>query len=961
MTTRQLRASVAVVALAAGVLSVGLLVRLWSAGGAGGAGVSPKVAVAGGLVPHVPADVTRLGSVPGAQSVHFDLTLAGQDPAGLAAEVAAVSTPGSPAYRHYLTSSQFAAAFGPSAAEVAQVTSALQSEGLRVGVPLVGSSLLPVQGSASVVSSALGTPLESVRLPAGGTSFVNTAAPQVPASVAHDVVGVVGLGGLAQEHAMEVHQPDQLAVPSGGGGAAVAGHEEVAHAAGPQACGSAAAAAGSTSYTSTQLSNDFGLSQLFGQGRTGIGQTIGIVEFEQFANSDINTFMSCYGLSNPIHTVTVDGPVGGPPGGSSESALDIELAAVNAPSAQIIVYEAPNEESDAASLDLFNRIASDDAAQVVTTSWGICEALNAPGDATAESGIFSRMAAQGQTMIAASGDAGSEDCFPTEQSNTALAVDDPGVQPDVISAGGTSFVGGSINTQSVWNDCLGQPFVTGCSNPRNSGAGGGGYSELWVRPQWQPAASGSGTDPCGQPAGCRSVPDLSGPADPNHGVVAYFGGFGGWTVYGGTSAVAPTDAGLFADTDQGCTNPIGMVGPTLYAADNPSTFTDVTTGNNDFTDTNGGNFVAKGGYDAATGLGTPQDQNLAIALQGGSGCPSVANLSSHAGPLDNGAAITIFGGGLASATQVTFGPAGPGVILTRTETALTVLPPSPQTASCVDVTVTNPLGLSPVNVLDRYGFAGATNCAGSGYRFVASDGGIFAFGSAPFNGSTGGTTLNKPIVGMAGTPSGDGYWLVASDGGIFAFGDAQFYGSTGSIHLNKPIVGMAATPNGLGYWLVASDGGIFTFGNAHFYGSTGSLHLNKAIVGMAATPDGHGYWLVASDGGIFTFGDASFYGSTGGIALNKPIVGMASTSGGNGYWLVASDGGIFAFGNANFFGSTGALNLNQPIVGMASSTDGAGYWLVAADGGIFAFGDATFYGSTGSIRLNKPIVGMSAV
>jgi photosystem II stability/assembly factor-like uncharacterized protein len=84
-------------------------------------------------------------------------------------------------------------------------------------------------------------------------------------------------------------------------------------------------------------------------------------------------------------------------------------------------------------------------------------------------------------------------------------------------------------------------------------------------------------------------------------------------------------------------------------------------------------------------------------------------------------------------------------------------------------------------------------------------------GNAGFHGSTGGSPLNKPIVGMASTPDGGGYWLVASDGGIFSFGDAGFHGSTGGSPLNKPIVGMASTPDGGGYWLVASDGGIFSF------------------------------------------------------------------------------------------------------------------------------------------------------
>jgi hypothetical protein len=63
------------------------------------------------------------------------------------------------------------------------------------------------------------------------------------------------------------------------------------------------------------------------------------------------------------------------------------------------------------------------------------------------------------------------------------------------------------------------------------------------------------------------------------------------------------------------------------------------------------------------------------------------------------------------------------------------------------------------------------------------------------------------------------YWLVASDGGIFTFGTAIFYGSTGNLHLNAPIVGMASTPDGQGYWLVGSDGGVFAFGDAGFHGS----------------------------------------------------------------------------------------------------------------------------------------------
>ncbi len=911
-------------------------------------------------VPPVPAGAARLGSAPSGQVLTLDVALAGQDPTGLEQAVAAVSTPGSPDYRHYLTAAQYAAEFGPSPAEVAQVSSVLRGEGLRVGTPGPGSILLPVSGTAAVVSAAFGTPLESVQAPDQARALVNTASPQVPASLAGAVTGVVGLDGLFREHSMS--RPAGAPVTGTAGGTAGQGHDLVSHASTPQACSSASFAAATEAgvYTSTQMSSIFGLDQMFAQGRTGIGQTIAVVEFEQYLQSDFGSFQSCYGLSNPIRNVLVDGGAAGPAAGAGEAALDTELAAANAPSASLVVYEAPNN-NDAQAFDLFDRIASDDTAQVVTTSWGDCEHDIPAADLQTENGIFARMALQGQTVIAASGDAGSEDCYPTD-GTTRLAVDDPGSQPDVVSAGGTTMTSASASSQTVWNDCYSAGVNhPACADPR-LGAGGGGYSAEWPRIPNQPPATGSGPDfdPCNDSAGCRSVPDISYPSDPSAGaVVAYFDGT--WTGFGGTSVAAPTNAGLFADTNQGCSRRLGRVAPALYAAAGGSsaTFTDIASGNNDFTDSHGGEFQSGPGYDAASGLGTPVDENLSLALQGADGCPSVSSVSPDTGPISGGAAITISGGGFANATAVTFGSVGAGQILSQSDTSITVVPPNAFGPLCVDVTVANSQGVSATSSADQYGYGGDLNC-GQGYRFVASDGGIFDYGAAGFWGSTGSLHLNAPVVGMAVTPSTDGYWMVASDGGIFDYGDARFYGSMGGKPLNKPIVGMASSPDGGGYWLVASDGGIFNFGDAPFDGSAGSTHLNKPIVGMAATADGGGYWLVASDGGIFAYGDALFHGSTGSLALNSPVVGMAAAPGGSGYWLVASDGGIFDFGTAGFFGSAGSLRLNKPVVGMATTPDGGGYWLVAADGGIFTYGDAGFYGSAGGMALNRPIVGMSS-
>jgi hypothetical protein len=120
-----------------------------------------------------------------------------------------------------------------------------------------------------------------------------------------------------------------------------------------------------------------------------------------------------------------------------------------------------------------------------------------------------------------------------------------------------------------------------------------------------------------------------------------------------------------------------------------------------------------------------------------------------------------------------------------------------------------------------------------------------------------------------------GYWLSASDGGIFTFGPgASFFGSTGSIKLNKPIVGMAGTPDSGGYWEVASDGGIFAFGDAGFFGSAANGNI-VPVVGMAATKTGMGYRVVRADGSVLSFGNA---GSGGGLtgSLTAPIVGITT-------------------------------------------------------------------------------------
>ena len=228
-----------------------------------------------------------------------------------------------------------------------------------------------------------------------------------------------------------------------------------------------------------------------------------------------------------------------------------------------------------------------------------------------------------------------------------------------------------------------------------------------------------------------------------------------------------------------------------------------------------------------------------------------------------------------------------------------------------------------------------------GYRIVNEAGALTHEGDAT---AFTAAAANFPVVGMASAPTGQGAWVAASDGGVFAYGTAGFHGSLGAVHLNAPVVGIAPTPTGQGYWLVASDGGVFSFGDATFHGSLGAVHLNAPISGMAATPDGLGYFLTASDGGVFAFGTAHFAGSLGSVLLNAPIVGMAAGLHG-GYWLVGSDGSVFAFG-VPFAGSLGGVHLNAPVSAIATTSTGHGYWLLGSDGGIFTFGDAHFFGAS---------------
>jgi hypothetical protein len=551
---------------------------------------------------------------------------------------------------------------------------------------------------------------------------------------------------------------------------------------------------------------------------------------------------------------------------------------------------------------------------VISSSWTSCEPGTGMGSSyyQAEEALYEEAATQGQTVLVAAGDDGSEGCLSETQSKD-LAVDDPASAPMVTAVGGTAS-DTPTGSQYVWNsraaapsNCLG----TGCSV---NGAGGGGASTIWPRPGYQPASLPQSTACTLGTQGCRELPDISALAgDPYAQYCSsnVCNAFGNWTGFGGTSLAAPSWGAAVLLSEPSCPTKIGFLNPLLYSE--PTDLAGaVTSGDNDLTGTSSGLYQASpaGGYSMAAGLGYLGGADLTTGALCGPG---------------------------AAAGQGASGSRPSGTTTGTTPTG-TNTPPPPTTRACAgpaDVAVTgSPRALAAAE--------GTARCAG--YWIVTGTGDVAAFGRAVNYGSENAAGPNVPIVAIAATPDYHGYWLLGGDGSIFPFGDAKSFGPRHSLQLNSPAVGMAVTPDGEGYWIVAGDGGVFAFGDAHFYGSMAGKHLNKPVIGIAATTTGRGYLLVASDGGLFCFGDATFDGSMASTPLTSPVVAVTAGAKGDGYRLVATDGGIFTFG-APFYGSLGGSPPPAPITDMAPAVGGGGYYLLDSAGQVYAYGNAPYLGN----------------
>jgi subtilase family serine protease len=604
-------------AILAGVALAASVVVTASPAVAAPAGTSPV-----GTAPVLPAQAVVEDNVAPTAPLQLTVALRPRDEAGLAALARSVSIPGSPTYRQFLAPGEFGPRFGPTDATIAEVRQALTNAGLQPGALSANRLAISVTTTAGAAARAFGVHFHHVRLPSGRVAFANDAAPRLAAVAAPAIAGIIGLDNLALDH------PDWRApttpapttspatptppapAPTVPGASPTAPHLAAALT-GPQPCSAAVNAGGAWGgYTANQLSQAYSFGGLYAKNVFGAGVTIAVYELAAYNRNDVAAFQACYGTTAQVTDILVDGGPNAADGGGIEVELDIEGIVSMAPKANVAVYLGPNGSG---TYDVYNRIVSDDTAAVISTSWGNCEAARTAAHLAQENTLFQQAAVQGQTVVASSGDGGSEDC----SGSTALGVDDPSAQPFVTGVGGTNLTAlGPKPTEGVWNEAVQQ-----------IGAGGGGISRAWQMPAAQHGTgvvnSYSSRTPCNSPVGtvCRQVPDVSASADPMSGYMIYYtgseSGSAGWQSIGGTSAAAPLWAALAALADQNCACSLGFLSPALYnaAAAAPASFNDVTTvGNNDYLNAHSGAYPTSAGYDMATGLGTPAATALAAQL-----------------------------------------------------------------------------------------------------------------------------------------------------------------------------------------------------------------------------------------------------------------------------------------------------------------------------------------------------------
>ena len=479
--------------------------------------------------------------------------------------------------------------YGADPADATHVADVLGRYGLTVTEFQIASRRLKVSGMVAAMMAAFGTTLTEVTSehPDGSGSVTHryrTGGLSVPAELSGIIVGVLGLDTRPQA-SPHFRRPAPAAAEGG----------VIAHAAG--------AAQAAVPLTALQVASLYD----FPAGTDGTGQTIAIIELGGGYNaSDLSTYFSGLGLSVPTVTaVGVDGGSNSPgQAADGEVELDIEVAGAVAPKASFVVYFAPN--TDQGFIDAISDAVNAKPTPIaVSISWGGPESSWSSQSMSGMNEAISDAAALGATVTVAAGDNGSSD---SASSTTGVAVDFPASSPYSLACGGTTLIGNTatstITSEVVWNEIS-----------KQAGAGGGGVSVVYAQPAWQktagvPATAATGVTGIGTAAEPgRGVPDVAGNADPYSGYQIVVDGKP--QPIGGTSAVAPLWAGLIARLAQASGTRFGLLQPLIYAGITPGA--DVA-GFRDITDGSNGAYKAGPGWDACTGLGSPNGTALLARL-----------------------------------------------------------------------------------------------------------------------------------------------------------------------------------------------------------------------------------------------------------------------------------------------------------------------------------------------------------
>jgi subtilase family serine protease len=384
-------------------------------------------------------------------------------------------------------------------------------------------------------------------------------------------------------------------------------------------------------YLPRQVQRAYHLPALYGQGITGRGQTIIIVDSfgSPTVQRDLNAFDKAAGLPSPASLKIIQpagkvapySPTPNRKGWAAETDLDVEYAHAVAPRASILVVETPTSENEGTTgfpqiVTAEKYVISRHLGGVISQSFSATEQTFPSRQSLLDlRGAYIAAAREGVTVLAASGDSGAADLRSNQVTYYLHPVTSwPDSDPLVTGVGGTQLhlnaAGVAVRPATVWNDTYNaatNEFTLGNSGP-NPLAGGGGKSVVFGRPGYQNAVRKIVGD-------SRGVPDISMSGACNGAVDMYQSFSGqpaGWYPICGTSESTPLFAGIVALADQVAGHPLGVINPFLYrlSAQHAPGIVDVVSGNNTVSFSQGGTlhtvhgFPAQPGYDLASGVGT---------------------------------------------------------------------------------------------------------------------------------------------------------------------------------------------------------------------------------------------------------------------------------------------------------------------------------------------------------------------